>query len=135
VFSGSRYQRGHGLGSTLGGLFRSAVPFLKRGLASAGRYVARSGGRLIEDLQSGTDLKTAAQNRLEEAKRDALGALGDTLTTVGQSGRGRRRKRRVKRKQVGGRIIKKRRILRRRVKQVGTRRRRITSPRRGDIFD
>jgi hypothetical protein len=30
VFQGSRGQRGHGFGSVLSGLFRSAVPMLKR---------------------------------------------------------------------------------------------------------
>jgi hypothetical protein len=31
VFAGRRYQRGHGLGSILGGLFKAAMPLLKKG--------------------------------------------------------------------------------------------------------
>ena len=30
VYVGTRYQRGHGLGSISGGLFKAAVPFLKK---------------------------------------------------------------------------------------------------------
>jgi hypothetical protein len=31
VFAGRRYQRGHGLGSIFGGLFKAAMPLLKKG--------------------------------------------------------------------------------------------------------
>ena len=31
VFVGSPYQRGHGIGSFLGGLFRKILPFLNKG--------------------------------------------------------------------------------------------------------
>jgi hypothetical protein len=31
VYVGKRYQRGHGLGSIFGSLFKSAFPLLKRG--------------------------------------------------------------------------------------------------------
>jgi hypothetical protein len=34
VFAGRRYQRGHGLGSIFGGLFKAAMPLLKKGKLS-----------------------------------------------------------------------------------------------------
>jgi hypothetical protein len=37
VYVGTRYQRGHGLGSIFGSLFKSAVPLLKRGAKTLGR--------------------------------------------------------------------------------------------------
>ena len=123
VFSGSRYQRGHGAGEVLGGLFRSAVPFLKRGLVSAGGYALRSGGRLLKDLTEGVDLKTAAKARLEEAKQDALGAISESLASAGQSGSGRKRI-----KLRSGRRIKG--LKRIKHQQIGG----IVSRRKGDIF-
>ena len=39
VFEGYRGQSGHGLGSILSGIFRGAVPFLRRGLAFLGKQV------------------------------------------------------------------------------------------------
>jgi hypothetical protein len=37
VFAGRRYQRGHGLGSIFGGLFKAAMPLLKKGAKTLGR--------------------------------------------------------------------------------------------------
>jgi hypothetical protein len=37
VYVGTRYQRGHGLGSIFESLFKSAVPLLKRGAKTLGR--------------------------------------------------------------------------------------------------
>ena len=37
VYVGTRYQRGHGLGSIFGSLFKSAVPLLKTGAKTLGR--------------------------------------------------------------------------------------------------
>ena len=42
VFVGSRGQRGHGLGSILSGLFRSALPMLRRGLATFGKHALKT---------------------------------------------------------------------------------------------
>jgi hypothetical protein len=59
--------RGDGLGSVLGGLFRAAVPILKRG----GKALLREGGRaglgLMEDVLSGQSLKVAAKKRSRQA--------------------------------------------------------------------
>ena len=82
------------------------MPFLTRTAAGIGRYALRSGGKLLEDLQSGTDLKTAAKARLDDAKRVALDAVKDTLISAGQSGTGIRRRRKRKLKQIGGRRTK-----------------------------
>lgn len=95
VFSGSRYQRGSGVGDIFKGLWRTAVPFIKKGLYGIGRYALRSGGRLLDDLEQGTNLKTAAKARFDEAKRDAIG------TVIGnQDGSGRKRKRKSHKRAV-----------------------------------
>jgi hypothetical protein len=43
VYVGTRYQRGHGLGSIFGSLFKSAVPLLKRGAKTLGREALKTG--------------------------------------------------------------------------------------------
>ena len=42
VYVGTRYQRGHGLGSIFGSLFKSAVPLLKRGAKTSRSFENRS---------------------------------------------------------------------------------------------
>jgi len=55
-------QRGHGFGGLLRGLFRRAVPLLKKGLAHAGRRALRAGGDVLEDvLVNKTPLKQAVE--------------------------------------------------------------------------
>ena len=50
VFAGSRGQRGHGLGSLLSGFFRSALPMLKRGLATFGKHALKTGLEIANDV-------------------------------------------------------------------------------------
>lgn len=93
-FSGSRYQRGHGLGSFLSSLFRTA---LLPGLKSAGRYAAKealhTGKDLIGDIIGGENVKDAAKKRVKEAGARALNAASNKLL---QSGTGRHRKYKAK---------------------------------------
>ena len=52
VFQGSRGQRGHGFGSVLSGLFRSAVPMLKR----IGKQALTTGAYIASDMLGGKNL-------------------------------------------------------------------------------
>jgi hypothetical protein len=95
AFAGARYQQGHGLGSMLGGLFRSAVPIFKRGLAGVGKYALRSGAKFVDDVAGGKSFKEAAQGRLIAAKNDALSKLRDEMSSAGeQTGTGKRKRKR-----------------------------------------
>lgn len=67
AFSGSRIQRGHGIGSVLGGLFRSAMPLLKQGAKTIGNQVLKSGMNFANDVISGKDVKRAFKTRSKEA--------------------------------------------------------------------
>ena len=90
VFTGIRGQRGHGLGSILGGLFRSALPMLKRGLASFGKHALKTGLDIANDVVAGGDFKDSAKRHIPQGiKRFATG-----LNVIPQSGGGRGRKRR-----------------------------------------
>ena len=69
VFIGTtspRSQRGSGLGSVLGGLFRMAVPLLKRGGKALLKQGAKTGLQIAQDVMSGQTLKAAAQQRAKE---------------------------------------------------------------------
>ena len=49
-FAGAQYQRGHGLGSLLGGLLRSAMPLIKRGVVALGKGALKTGVRIADDF-------------------------------------------------------------------------------------
>ena len=48
IYHGARTQRGHGLGSILSGLFRSAFPLIKRGLSFLGKKYCQKELKLSE---------------------------------------------------------------------------------------
>ena len=56
-----RGQKGHGLGSMLSGLFRSAVPMLKRGLATFGKHALKTGLEIADDVAAGKSFKDSAR--------------------------------------------------------------------------
>src|ERR1700690_1709935 len=66
VFTGSRGQRGHGLGSMLSGLFRSAMPMIKRGLACFGRHALRTGAQIANDVADGESFGNSEKRRVSE---------------------------------------------------------------------
>ena len=63
VYKGSGLQRGHGLGSILGGLLRSAAPLMKSAAKTIGREALNFGVGLAKDALSGEDVKTSAEKR------------------------------------------------------------------------
>lgn len=46
-YSGPIYQRGHGVGSFLGGLFRRILPILRKGTVAVGREFINSGSNFV----------------------------------------------------------------------------------------
>ena len=87
VFEGYRGQMGHGLGSMLSGFFRSAVPFLKRGLAFLGKQVLRTGAKVAVDVADGRDFGDSAKRRIGETINEHMPGF------INQSGSGKRRRR------------------------------------------
>jgi hypothetical protein len=59
VYVGTLYQRGHGLGSIFGSLFKSAVPLLKRGAKTFGREALKTGLNLASDVMKGQNVTQA----------------------------------------------------------------------------
>src|ERR1700690_149125 len=92
VFAGYRGQRGHGLGSMLSGLFRSAMPMIRRGLAFFGRQALRTGAQIANDVADGESIGNSAKRRVSEGiKRFDPSELFST-----QSGSGKRKSKRRK---------------------------------------
>ena len=76
VFEGARYQRGYGLGSIFGSLFKSAIPLLKSGAKSLGKEALKTGVAIGQDVLSGENIKTASKRRVRQsAKKVAQNSL------------------------------------------------------------
>lgn len=91
IFQGHRIQRGYGLGSIFGKLFRFAMPLLKRGAKHAGQALAKTGVNIASDALQGGDIressKTHFTNMGKTLASDAAGFLQS------QAGKGNKRKR------------------------------------------
>jgi len=85
VFQGSRGQRGHGFGSVLSGLFRSAVPMLKR----IGKQALTTGAYIASDMLGGKKFGEAAKTRVSQGINSFL---EPDINVSEQSGSGRRRR-------------------------------------------
>lgn len=87
VFTGYSGQRGHGLGSLLSGLFRSAMPMIKRGLATFGRHALKTGLEIANDVAGGENLKHSAKRRVTEGIKSFV----NPQNFSSQQGSGRKR--------------------------------------------
>lgn len=96
VFQGSRGQRGHGFGSVLSGLFRSAVPMLKR----IGKQALTTGAHIASDVLGGKKFDESARARVRQGINSFLPPDEDVSE---QTGSGRR-----------GRVVKRKRVTKRR---------------------
>ena len=85
VFQGSRGQRGHGFGSVLSGLFRSAMPMLKR----IGKQALTTGAHIASDMLSGKKFSDSARSRVRQGINSFLPPDDDVSE---QTGEGRRRR-------------------------------------------
>ena len=88
VYQGAAYQRGHGVGSFLGGLFRTISPLLKSGASAVGREALRTGVGFLGDIAAGTVRPShAAGARFKEftntLKRKADSKMDRVLTGGG----------------------------------------------------
>ena len=79
VFAGRRYQRGHGLGSIFGGLFKAAMPLLKKGAKTLEREALKTGLNIAGDVVQGRNIKQAAKSRLQLTGENLLQKAMDTV--------------------------------------------------------
>lgn len=69
-YRGARHQRGHGIGSFLGGLFRRILPLFTSGARAVGKEALRTGMNVINDMQNNTPFKQALKTRAKESGRN-----------------------------------------------------------------
>ena len=70
-FAGAQNQKGAGIGSFLGGLFRCILPFVKQGAGAVGREAMRAGSHILADAVSGeVPLKNSVQQHFRQAGRN-----------------------------------------------------------------
>jgi hypothetical protein len=79
VFAGRRYQRGHGLGSIFGELFKAAMPLLKKGAKTLEREALKTGLNIAGDVVQGRNSKQAAKSRLKSTGENLLQKAMDTV--------------------------------------------------------
>ena len=91
---GAKVQRGHGLGSLLGGLLRSVAPLIRRGAVAVGKRALRTGAQIADDVMNGQNIKQAAKRRVTNAGKDLVRSL---VTTAGPPGVRTQSKRPIKR--------------------------------------
>ena len=89
-FQGARLQRGHGIGSFLSGLFRSAWPLIQTGAKALGKQALRTGLQIANDVADGDPIMEAAKRRVPEG----IKAFTSSKDFNVQSGSGRKRRKR-----------------------------------------
>lgn len=99
IYRGAPYQKGHGIGSFLGGLFRSVLPLLKSGARAVGKETLKTGVNILEDIANDQSLKEAFRNRVNEASKNLTRKALDKLSLM--EGKGLyKRKRMIKEQSV-----------------------------------
>lgn len=66
-YAGSSHQKGYGIGSWLGGLFRTVLPLLRSGASAVGREAARAGSHVLADVASGDNFSESFKNHAKQA--------------------------------------------------------------------
>ena len=74
-FTGTQYQRGHGLGSLFGGLLRSAMPLIKTGTVALGKGTLKTGVRIADYVMSGQSIKKANKRSVTDAGKNLMRGL------------------------------------------------------------
>lgn len=75
VYGGVAVQKGHGLGSILSGLFRTALPVLKKVGATVGKEALKGGLDVASDVMGGDSLKQSLKRRARERGQSFLGRV------------------------------------------------------------
>jgi hypothetical protein len=87
-------QKGDGLGSYLGGLFRRILPLFASGAKSLGSEVATTGISLLKDLIGGRKMKDAVRERLSQAGHNLTDKVANKVSSMVGSGYKKRKRRR-----------------------------------------
>lgn len=91
VFTGTRMQRGHGLGNVLSGLVRAAMPLVKRGVKTLGRQGLKTGMQIAGDVMAGQKPKAAVRRRAKQASAQLVQQALRQFAPPGQPAKGIKR--------------------------------------------
>ena len=99
-FQGSRFQKGHGF---FGNMFKGAIlPLLKY----LGPKAVGLGAEVAKDALSGENVVESIKSRGKRTARTIASDLSDRATQFAQTGRGRKRRKRIVAKRAKNRISK-----------------------------
>lgn len=106
VFTGSRHQRGHGIGSILSGMFRHILPFLKANGKNMAVNLLRTGIDVADDVfEGGKKVSDSLKDRVPQGIKRTFQQMN------WQTGSGRAKKRKCappKRKRTSRKRVNKR---------------------------
>lgn len=115
VYKGVSHQRGHGIGSFLGGLFRSVLPLISNGAKAIGKEALNAGVGLFSDIVSAKPLDESVKYRFKEAtsnlKRKADDKIERMMTGSGNKTKRRRAQKLIRKANSKERALKKVKIL------------------------
>lgn len=111
VYAGPIYQKGSGIGSFLGGLFRSILPILKRSTAVVGAELLKSGANVITDLSHNEPPEAIIKKRGKETINNLSRIAGDHMFGSGYNTRTGVKRRQSTRLGRGGKKSKKNKSL------------------------
>ena len=97
VFAGSTYQKGRGVGSWLGGLFRKMLPYISSGIKTVGKETLRAGINVLDDVaNNGANFQEAVKLRAKESgknlKRKAANKISEMMKGSGYKALARKRR-------------------------------------------
>ncbi|KAF4518578.1 hypothetical protein B566_EDAN015729 [Ephemera danica] len=101
VYNGAPFQKGHGIGNFLSGIFRSFVPLLKSGAKSIGTELLRTGGNILHDVAMENNPRESVRKRSYEAAQNMSEKLQHKLKTM--SGQGYKKRKLAAKGQSAGR--------------------------------
>lgn len=79
-FNGQIHQRGYGIGSFLGGMFRGLIPLFKSGSKMIGRELLTSASNILNDLNTNqTDFKSSLKHNGLNALRNLTIGVADKM--------------------------------------------------------
>lgn len=95
AYRGTHYQKGHGIGSFLRGLWRTVFPLLKTGAKTVGEEMLHSGVDFLHDIADDKPPRESFNNRLVEAKNKLKKRVVQKIQTLAGAGciKGRTKKR------------------------------------------
>lgn len=83
VYSGPIFQKGYGIGSFLGGLFRCAFPILKKTSSVVGAEILKSGCNVLSDVSRNENVKNSIKKRGKETINNLSKIVGDKMFGAG----------------------------------------------------